>query len=86
MTKAGRSIVKWALHMAANVAIHHDPEMGALYDRLKAKGRHHNAAMTAVAHKLARCYWAVMHEQRPYVKRAPETDADPVPKPDPDCA
>lgn len=92
MTKAGRSIVKWALHMAARVAIRTDPEMGALYDKLKAKGKHHNAALTAVAHKLARCYWAVMHEQRRYVKRAPATDPDADTPPeaeataDPECA
>jgi len=72
ITKAGRSIVKWALHMAANAAIAHDPELRELYDRLRAKGRHHNAALTAVAHKLARIYWAVMTEQRPFQKRPPQ--------------
>jgi transposase len=71
MTKAGRSIVKWALYMAANVAIHRDPELEAFYERLRAKGKHHNAALTAVAHKLARRYWAVMREQRPYEKHMP---------------
>jgi len=76
MTKAGRSIVKWALHMAANVAIQHDPELKAFYERLRAKGKHHNAALTAVAHKLARRYWAVMREQRPYLKRIPAAAED----------
>ena len=76
MTKAGRSIVKWALHMAANAAIAHDPELRAFYDRLRAKDKHHNAALTAVAHKLARRYWAVMREQRPYEKRIPHHSAE----------
>lgn len=86
MTKAGRSIVKWALHMAATMAIRTDPELRAFYDKLKGKGKHHNAAITAVAHKLARRYWAVMTEQRPYVKREPAPqmppDAETGPSPD----
>jgi len=74
MTKAGRSIVKWALYMAANAAVMHDPETRAFYDRLRAKDKHHNAALGAVANKLARIYWAVMTEQRPFKQRSP---ADP---------
>jgi transposase len=75
MTKAGRSIVKWGLHMAATAAIHCDPELRAFYDNLRARDKHHNAAITAVAHKLARRYWALMREQRPFEKRTPLTDA-----------
>lgn len=92
MTKAGRSIVKWALHMAANAAIQCDPELRAFYDRLRAKDKHHNAALTAVAHKLASRYWAVMREQRPYVKRTPpatemkgQQGTAPDAAPDPSC-
>jgi len=73
ITKAGRGIVKWALYMAARSAVNHDPEMHALYDRLRAKEKHHNVALLAVAHQLARVYWAVMTEQRPYQKRPPRT-------------
>jgi transposase len=71
ITKAGRSITKWALHMAANVAVQHDRDLRELYDRLRAKGKHHNTALTAVAHKLANRYWAVMRGQRPYVPPRP---------------
>ncbi len=79
VTKAGRSIVKWALYMAANSAFQRDPELKAFYERLRAKGKHHNAALTAVAHKLARRYWAVMTHQRPYETRLPDgaQDRDP---------
>ena len=72
ITKAGRGIVKWALYMAARSAVNHDPEMHALYDRLRAKEKHHNVALLAVAHQLARVYWAVMTERRPYQKRPPK--------------
>jgi transposase len=81
MTKAGRSNVKWALYMAAKSAANCDPEMAALYDKLKAKGKHHNVAVNAVGHQLARVYWAVMTEQRPYQKRPPELTAKPIDSP-----
>ena len=76
ITKAGRSIVKWALHMAATVAVMRDPELKAFYDRLRAKGKHHNVAVTAVANKLARMYWAVMTEQRPFETRSPAPNSE----------
>jgi len=76
ITKAGRSIVKWALFLAATAAAQHDPQMQAIYKTLTAKKKHHNLAITAVAHQLARTYWAIMTEQRPFQKRpARETDA-----------
>lgn len=77
ITKAGRSIVKWALHMAARSAINHDPECREFYERLRAKGKHHNKALTAVAHKIARIYYAVMFEHRPFQTR-PATPSSPV--------
>jgi len=76
MTKAGRSIIKWALYMAATNAIMHDAELKALYDKLRDKGKHHNTAIGAVANKLARIYWAVMTEQRPFQTRDPEGTND----------
>ncbi len=71
MTKAGRSIVKAALYLAANVARQHDPELRAFYEQLRAKGKHHNVAVIAVAHRLARLYWWIMTEQRPFQTRPP---------------
>lgn len=78
ITKAGRSIVKWALYMAAKSAINTDAEMRAFYDRLKADGKHHNTALVAVAHKLARIYYTVMTERRPFQARVPKTELDPI--------
>jgi transposase len=71
MTKAGRSIVKWALHMAANIARQRDPQLREFYRRLRDNGKAHNLAITAVAHKLARRYWSIMTDQRPYETRPP---------------
>jgi len=69
MTKAGRKIVKWALYMAAKVAVQHDPDCKEMYERLIQNGKHYNVAINAVAHKLARIYYTVMTEQRPYLSR-----------------
>ncbi len=66
ITKAGRANVKCALFMAANIARQIDPDLGDLYQRLRDKGKHHNLAVNAVAHKLARIYWAVMTYRKPY--------------------
>ena len=71
ITKAGRDIVKWALHMAANIARQHDPQLRDFYDRLPAKARSHNVAVTAVAHQLARRCWSVMTQQHPSEIRPP---------------
>jgi transposase len=75
ITKAGRGIVKWALYIAANSARLNDPNLAELYARLRDKGKHHNVALGAVAHKLARCYWAVMTYQQHY-KTQPQEPLD----------
>jgi len=69
ITKAGRAQVKWALYMAARVAVQHDPDCKEMYERLLDDGKHYNLAINAVAHKLARIYYAVMTEERPYQPR-----------------
>ena len=82
MTKAGRSDVKWALYMAAKTASTRDPLLKDFYDRLRADGKCHQEALVAVGHKLARWYWAIMNEQRPFERREPETQqplAEPTP-------
>jgi transposase len=76
ITKAGRGIVKAALFLAANIARQHDPHLRAVYEQLRAKGRHHNQAVIAVARRLAELYWRIMTEQRPYTVEPP---------PDPSC-
>ena len=68
ITKAGRATVKCALYLAANAARQCDPNMQDLYQRLRDKGKHHNVAVNAVAHKLARVYWGIMTNQTAYQK------------------
>jgi len=75
ITKAGRGIVKSALFLAANVARQHDPRLRAVYEGLRAKGKHHNQAVIAVARRLAELYWYLMTEQRPYTVEPPPAPA-----------
>lgn len=74
ITKAGRADVKWALYMAAKTAAQRDPQLKDLYDRLRAKDKSHHAALVAVGHKLARWYWAIMTERRPFEPRQPHPE------------
>jgi hypothetical protein len=46
--------------MAAETARRYDPEAAMMYHRLKARGRHHNQAICAVASNLAGRVYSVM--------------------------
>lgn len=81
ITKAGRGIVKAALFLAANVARQHDPHLRTVYENLRAKGKHHNQAVIAVARRLAELYWYIMTEQRPYEIQPPPPPSDPTGQP-----
>ena len=60
MTKAGPSLLKQALYLAAQNARREDPQIAALYDRLLRKGKHHNVILGAVAAHLAVRVYAVL--------------------------
>lgn len=52
MIAGGRGRVRRALHMPALSAVSHNPVLKALYDRLRAAGKPHRVALTAVMRKL----------------------------------
>jgi hypothetical protein len=60
ITKTGQRILKKGYCLAAETARRHDPEAACLYHRLRAKGRHHNQAICAVASNLAGRTYSVM--------------------------
>ena len=77
ITKTGPDLLRWALHLAADVARKHDPQLAALYRRLMVeRGRHHNQALCAVATHLADRIYALMRENRPYQPR--DLDGNPA--------
>lgn len=60
ITKAGQRILKKGYCLAAETARRYDPEAAMMYHRLKARGRHHNQAICAVASNLAGRTYSVM--------------------------
>lgn len=66
MSKRGSPYLRRAIYLAANAARLHNPVFKAFYEKLKAKGKHHNEAMGALGSKLLRVIYAVMKSQKPY--------------------
>ena len=67
ISKAGPSMLRWSLYLAADTARKWDPQLAELYRRLMVeRGRHHNQALCAVASHLVGRIWAVIHQNRPY--------------------
>ena len=60
ITKTSQRILKKSYCLAAETARRYDPEAASLYHRLKARGRHHNQAICAVASNLAGRTYSVM--------------------------
>jgi len=60
MTKAGPNLLKQYIFLAADVARRCDPELAVTYARAIEKGKHHNAAVAIVAHKLVRKIYALL--------------------------
>lgn len=67
MSKRGSAYLRRALWGAAFIASHTDPVLSAYYQRLRARGKHHNVAVGAVARKLCYILYAVLSENRPFV-------------------
>ncbi len=61
-----RRDIRRALYMPAMVAVRSHPPFKNLYESLIARGKHHNAAMTAVSHRLVRIAFGVLRNKKPY--------------------
>ena len=70
ISKAGPSVLRWALYLAADVARQCDPALADLYRRLMVeRGRTHTQAVCAVASHLAGRVYAVARADRDYIWR-----------------
>lgn len=69
MSKRGSSYLRYALMVSADKARMRDAYFGDYYDSLRARGKHHYVAVSAVARKLCGVILAVMKERRPYEGR-----------------
>jgi transposase len=70
MSKRGSPYLRHALWQAASMAIQHDPELRAYYDRKRQEGKAHGTALGAVCRKLITRIYIVLKENRPYEVRA----------------
>jgi transposase len=62
----GRAIVRAALYMPAITAIHHNPVIRALYQRLVHSGKHHYVAITACMRKMLVILNAMLRSNQPW--------------------
>ncbi len=67
----GRATVRCALYMAALVATRHNPEIGLVYARLRARGKPAKVALVACMRKLLVILNAMMRDQQPWRQTAP---------------
>lgn len=66
LSKNGDASVRRLLYMAAVVAIRHNPDVRALYQRLRARGKSKMSALGAAMRKLVHICYGVLKHQRPY--------------------
>ena len=66
MSKRGSPYLRHALWQAASMAIMHDGELRAYYDRKRQEGKAHGTALGAVCRKLLTRVYIVLKENRPY--------------------
>jgi len=68
MSKRGSKYLRTAVMQAAEVAVHlvGDPLFKSVYDRQRARGKHHTVALSHVAHKMLHVVFSVLKNERPY--------------------
>ena len=77
MTKAGPSIMRWALYQASQIGRCFDPQLASLYYReMVHNGKNHKQAMGAVMSHIGARILVVLQENRPYVLR--DTQGNPI--------
>lgn len=65
-SRRGNHRLKNAMFLAAFVAVQHDPHARAYYDRKRAEGKKHNAAIICVARRRCDLIWAMLTRNEPY--------------------
>lgn len=67
MSMRGSPYLRLALWQAASMALQHNDELRAYYDKKIAEGKAHGTALGAVCRKLLIRIYVVLKENRPYV-------------------
>lgn len=64
ISKHGNAHIRAALYMPALVAIRHDPNVKAYYEKLMAAGKKKMQAIVAVMRKLLLAFWGMLHSKK----------------------
>jgi transposase len=73
MTKAGPTVMRWALYQASQIGRRYDPQLASVYHReMVHNGKNHKQAMGAVMSHIGARVLAVLQENRPYELRDTE--------------
>jgi transposase len=72
LSKRGSPHLRRAIWMAASRACFCDETLSAYYQSLKARGKHHLTAVSAVARKMCNIIFAILKENRPYQATPPK--------------
>ena len=62
----GNAHLRRALYMPAHVAIRHDPNVGAYYEKLLADGKKSMVAVVAVMRKLLHAIYGMLKHDKPF--------------------
>lgn len=74
--RGGNHRLKNAMFLAAFVATQHDPDARAYYQRKRAEGKKHNAAVICVARRRCNLIWAMLTTATPYDPSRPKKLAE----------
>jgi transposase len=72
ISKRGSPYLRRAIWLAASRAAFCNPTLSAYYQSLKARGKHHLTAVTAVARKMCNIIFAILSQNRPYTSDPPK--------------
>jgi transposase len=77
MTKAGPTVMRWALYQASQIGRRYDPQLASVYYReMVHNGKNHKQAMGAVMSHIGARVLTVLQENRPYELR--DTEGSPI--------
>lgn len=66
ISKRGSPYLRRAIWIAASIAAFKDPALSVYYQSLRQRGKHHLAAVGAVARKMCNIIFAVLRDNKPY--------------------
>lgn len=75
LSKRGSPYLRRAIWLAASRAAFCDPILSGYYQSLKARGKHHLTAISAVARKMCNIIFTILRENRPYQPTPPKRPA-----------